>query len=232
MTGNVCAIVGAGPGNGAAMARHFASAGYRVALLARGRHRLESLASTIAGAVAVPCDVTDEVAIARAFAQVSELGRLDTLIYNAGNFVLGTVHDTRPQALEGAFALNCTGCLLAVQRALPGMLARGSGTIIVIGATASRRGSAGALPFATAKAGQRVMAESMARALGPLGIHVAYVTVDGVIDTPDTRLLFSTQPDEFFLQADAVARTVLHLAEQPRSAWTFELELRPFGERW
>ena len=229
MADKLCAIVGAGPGNGAAFARRFADAGYRVALLARDRQRLETLAHGIPGAVAVPCDVTDEVAIAQAFAP---LGSVDTLIYNAGNFVLGTVHDTRPQVLDDAFAVNCTGCLLAVQRVMPGMLARGSGTIIVIGATASRRGGAGALPFATAKAGQRVMAESMARALGPLGIHVAYVTVDGVIDTPDTRLLFSTQPDEFFLHADAIARTVFHLAEQSRAAWTFELELRPFGERW
>jgi NADP-dependent 3-hydroxy acid dehydrogenase YdfG len=228
----VCAIVGAGAGNGAAFARRFAKDGYGVALLARDEVRLRALSDTIPSSTAVVCDATRPTAIAEAFGRVAQLGPVHTLIYNAGNFVLGSVDATDPATLEDAFRLNCSGCLAAVQQVLPGMRDRGSGQIIVIGATASLRGAAGALPFATAKAGQRVMAQAMARALGPCGIHVAYVVVDGVIDMPTTRQFFKDKPDAFFMQPDAIADAVAHLVLQERSAWTFELDLRPYAERW
>jgi short-subunit dehydrogenase len=228
----LCVIVGAGPGNGLALGKCFAASGYRVALLARDAARLTQLASTIPGSTPIPCDASDSTSIEQAFARVADLGSVRTLIYNAGNFVVGSVRDTDPATLEAAFRLNCSGCLACVQRVLPGMLERGQGTIVITGATASRRGAAGALPFATAKAAQRVMAESMARALGPLGIHVAYVVIDGVIDTPHARGFFAQKPDEFFMRADEIAQAILHLVEQGRSAWSFEIDLRPFGERW
>jgi NADP-dependent 3-hydroxy acid dehydrogenase YdfG len=232
MREEVCVIVGAGLGNGAAFARRFAQDGYRVALLARDEPRLLALTATIPGSSGFVCDVTNQAAVAEAFGRVAQLGPVRTLIYNAGNFVLGSVDDTDPAALEGAFRVNCGGCLATVQQVLPGMCERGRGEIIVIGATASLRGSAAALPFATAKAGQRAMAQAMARALGPRGIHVAYVVIDGVIEMPTTRQFFADKPDSFFAQADAIADAVAHLVHQRSSAWTFELDLRPYAERW
>jgi NADP-dependent 3-hydroxy acid dehydrogenase YdfG len=232
MNQEICAIVGAGPGNGAALARRFAKDDYRVALLARDETRLRALAQTIPNSAPVVCDATREASIAAAFASVAELGSVRTLIYNAGNFVLGSVDDTDPATLEAAMRLNCSGCLAAVQEVLPGMRERGHGEIVVIGATASLRGSVGALPFATAKAGQRVMVQAMARALWPRGIHVVYVVIDGVIDMPTTRGLFTDKPDTFFMRPDAIADAVAHLVQQDRSAWTFELDLRPYAECW
>ena len=228
----LCVVVGAGPGNGAALGRRFARAGRRVALLARDVGRLESLAAEIPGSAAIGCDATDPDSIAQAFARIAALGLVDTLIYNAGNYVLGSVRDTDPGVLETAFAINCTGCLRSVQHVLPAMIERAAGAIVVIGATASRRGAAHTLPFATAKAGQRIMAESMARTLGPLGIHVAYVVIDGAIDTPVMRALLPTQADDFFLRADDIAEAVFQLTQQARSAWSFELDLRPYTEHW
>ena len=100
------------------------------------------------------------------------------------------------------------------------------------GATASLRGGAGTAAFASAKAAQRSLAQSMARSLGPVGIHVAYVVIDGVIDIPRIRGFFKDKPDDFFLKPDDIADTVYHLATQPRSAWSFEVDVRPFGEKW
>jgi NADP-dependent 3-hydroxy acid dehydrogenase YdfG len=225
--------VGAGPGNGAALARRFAERGDRVALVARDEQRLRAIAREIPRTIAVRGDVTDERSLAAAFAEIgAALGPVDTLVYNAGNFVPGSIEETNVETLEGAFRVNCSGCLRAVQHVLPGMLERGCGTIVIVGATASRRGAAMALPFAAAKSGQRAMAESMARALGPRGIHVAYVVVDGVVDTEATRAFFADRPDSFFMKPDAVANAIADVARQERSAWTFELDLRPFEERW
>ena len=112
------------------------------------------------------------------------------------------------------------------------MLDAARGAIIVTGATASLRGGANTAAFAAAKAAQRSLAQSAARSLGPKGIHVAYVIVDGVIDMPTTRTLLPDQPDEFFLKPDAIAETVYHIAHQDPSAWTFEVDIRPHVEKW
>jgi NAD(P)-dependent dehydrogenase (short-subunit alcohol dehydrogenase family) len=112
------------------------------------------------------------------------------------------------------------------------MLARGGGAIVVTGATASLRGNVRTAAFASAKAGQRALAQSMARHLGPKGVHVGYVVVDGVVDLASTRARMADKPDDFFLKPAEIAEAVHFLAHQPRSAWTFELDLRPFGERW
>jgi len=121
---------------------------------------------------------------------------------------------------------------LCAREAVADMQSAGRGAIVVSGATASLRGGAGTAAFAAAKAAQRSLAQSMARQLGPQGIHVALVVIDGVIDIPRTRALLKDRPDEFFLEPDAIADTVYHLATQRRSAWTFELDVRPFGEKW
>jgi NAD(P)-dependent dehydrogenase (short-subunit alcohol dehydrogenase family) len=229
----LCVIVGAGPGNGAAFARRFAQEGYAVALLARDKERLEALARELPLARAFACDVTDPVSIERAFTAIHEkLGAVDVLIYNAGKGVWGSIEEITPQDFESAWRINAFGAFLVARQVVPHMKAAQRGTFIFIGATASRRGGAKTAAFAPAKAAQRSLAESMAKSLGPLGIHVALVVIDGVVDLPQARSRLPDKPDTFFIQPDAIAETVYWLTRQQKSAWTFELEVRPFAESW
>lgn len=229
----VCVIVGAGPGNGAAFARRFSRAGYKVALLARGRGRLEALTREIAGTRAYAYDATNPADAARVFAQIrDDLGPPETLIYNASTREFADIDATSPEAFEQAWRVNAYGCLLAVQQVIPAMRAAGIGSIVVIGATASLKGGAGFVAFASAKAAQRSIAQSLARKLGPEGIHVAYVIIDALVDMPRARAMRPDAPDSFFARPDDIAESVYFLARQPKSAWTFELDLRPFGEPW
>jgi NAD(P)-dependent dehydrogenase (short-subunit alcohol dehydrogenase family) len=154
------------------------------------------------------------------------------LLHNAGSGLFGAFEDVTPESFEASWRTNALGLLLLGKQVVPDMLRAGGGVIVVTGATAALRGGAGFAAFAPAKAAQRSLAQSMARSLGPKGIHVAYVVVDGVIDIPRTRALLKDRPDSFFLRPDAIAESVLHLVRQDRSAWTFELDLRPFGEKW
>ncbi len=230
---SVCAIVGAGPGNGAALARAFASAGYRVALMARDSDRLAALAATISGAAAFTCDVADPSSVAAAFAAIQQqMGAIDVLIYNAGKGVWGDALSVSIEDFEAAWRVNTFGSFLTSRQVLPAMVDRGRGTIIFIGATASRRGAAGTAAFAAAKGGQRLLAQSLARSYGPHGVHVCLLVVDAVVDEPLMRARLPERPDDFFCKPDDIAQTALMLAAQARSAWTFELEVRPFGEKW
>lgn len=233
MSRPVCAIPGAGPGLGASLARRFADAGYGVAVMARDAGRLEDLAAGIDGARAYACDVTDAADVARAFdAVAADLGSVTTLLYNAGNAVFGGVDEVSPEDFEAAWRVNALGLFHCTRQVLPAMRENGDGRILVTGATASRRGGARFAGFAAAKAAQRSLAESMARQLGPEDIHVALAIIDGVIDTPRTRQMMADRPDDAFLDPDAIAEAYLHVAQQPRSAWTFELDLRPHAENW
>ena len=229
----VCVIAGAGPGNGAAFARRFKQAGYRVALLARDESRLAALAADVGDAQAFACDVTDAASVTRALGAVREqLGPVEVLLYNAGGGQWGDIDATDPDTLTAAWQVNTLGLLLCAQGVLPDLRARGGGALIVTGATASLRGGANFTAFASAKAAQRSLAQSMARKLGAENIHVALVIVDGVIDTPRTRERMPQRADDAFMRADDVAEAVYFLVRQPQSAWTFELDLRPAGERW
>jgi NAD(P)-dependent dehydrogenase (short-subunit alcohol dehydrogenase family) len=229
----VCAVVGVGPGNGAALARRFAKEGYAVALLARSRETSESLAAELGDARAYACDVADEASVKAAFDAIrTELGEVDVVAFNAGSGTWGTIDDLTPQAFEASWRVNALGLFLVAQEVIPAMKAKGSGSIVVIGATASRRGMPRTTAFAPAKAAQRSLAEAMARHLWPLGIHVALVILDGVVDLDRTRKAMPDKPDDFFIRPDAVAETAWWLTRQPRSAWSFEVEARPFGEKW
>jgi NAD(P)-dependent dehydrogenase (short-subunit alcohol dehydrogenase family) len=232
-TKKVAVISGVGPGNGAALGRRFAAAGYAVALLARTTGTSDPLAATLADARAYACDATDAESVSRTFAAIEhELGPVDTLIYNAGSGTWGTVEQIDAAALEGAFRVNTLGLFLASRQVIPFMKTQGSGNIVVIGATSSRRGAARAAAFAPAKAAQKSLTESMARHLWPQGIHVSLVVLDGVVDLPRTRALFSDKPDDFFVAPADLAETAFQLTTQPRSAWSFEVEARPFKETW
>jgi NADP-dependent 3-hydroxy acid dehydrogenase YdfG len=215
------------------MARRFAAEGHAIALVARGTETSAKLAQELPDARAYACDATDAAAVARTLVEIERAqGPIEVVSYNAGSGAFASVEAVTPEAFEAAFRINALGLLLVAQAVIPGMTARGRGAIIVTGATASRRGGAKAAGFAPAKAAQRSLCESMARHLGPKGIHVALIIVDGVIDLPRTRASMPDKADAFFVRPDDIAATAFHLATQPRSAWSFEVEARPFGETW
>jgi NAD(P)-dependent dehydrogenase (short-subunit alcohol dehydrogenase family) len=229
----VCVVTGVGPGTGVALARRFATGGYAVAMMARSADALAEFARGTPGTHAFPADVGDPASVTAAMARVrDELGAPTVLVHNAGNAVFGSVLDVTEAAFEAAWRVNTLGLFLTARAVLPDMVAAGKGAILVTGATAAWRGGAAFAAFASAKAAQRVLAQSMARSLGPRGVHVAYVVIDGVIDMPRTRAFFKDKPDTFFLRPDAIADTFFYVAGQDRSAWTFEVDLRPFGENW
>ena len=229
----VCLITGVGPGTGAALARRFARGGYRVAMLARNGDRLAALERALPGARGFVCDVGDPAAVGETVAAVRrDLGDPRVLVHNAVGGTFGGFLDIDPADLERNFRVN-TMALLHLARALvPVMVREGRGAIMVTGNTSALRGKAGFAGFAPTKAAQRVLAQAMARDLGPKGVHVAYFVIDAVIDVPWTRQMFAGKPDDFFIQPAAIADEVWHVAHQDRSAWSFDVELRPFGESW
>jgi NAD(P)-dependent dehydrogenase (short-subunit alcohol dehydrogenase family) len=229
----VAVVAGVGPGNGAALSKRFAEAGYAVAMLARNRSSLERLAAEIDGARAYACDVTSPTSVAHCFAAVrAELGPVEALLYNAGSGVFADIETITSEQFEQSWRVNAFGALLCAKQVIPDMKAARSGSIVFIGATASRRGGPRSAAFAPAKAAQRSLAESMARSLWPAGIHVSLIVVDGIVDLPRTRQMMRDKPDSFFIKPSAVAETAYRLACQDPSAWSFEVEARPFGESW
>lgn len=229
----VCAVAGVGPGIGASYARRFAAEGYRVALLARSAGFSEQVAASLPAARAFACDVGDEASVMRTFDAIrGELGDPEVLLYNAGSGVFAGFEETTAEQMEASWRVNALGAFLCARQVVPAMKRRGSGALVFTGATASRKGGARSLPFSSAKGAQRLLAESLARALWPSGIHVALIVVDGVVDLPRTRERMKDKPDSFFIRPDAVADTALRLVEQDRSAWSFEVEARPFAEPW
>lgn len=233
MSERVCVVAGVGPGNGTALVRRFAADGDRVAMLARSEDRLRALESEIPGTRGYPVDVTDRDAVHAVFEKIrQDLGPVDTLIHNAAAGAFDDFMSVKPETLEQTFRTNTMSLLHLGQQVVPDMLACGGGAIIVTGNTSAWRGKAHFAAFAPTKAAQRILAQSMARSLGPQGIHVAYVVIDAVIDLPWTRKRFADKPDEFFIQPAAIADTVHHLVYQDRSGWTFEVDLRPHVESW
>jgi NAD(P)-dependent dehydrogenase (short-subunit alcohol dehydrogenase family) len=229
----VCVVIGVGPGNGAALARRFTSDGYAVALLARSTETSAKLADELAGSRAYACDVGDPASVAAAFAAIrQDLGEVDVVAYNAGSGVFGTLDDVSAENFESSWRVNALGLFLVAKEVVPAMKAKGAGALIVIGATASRRGVPRTTAFAPAKAAQKSLCESLARQLGPSGIHVALIIVDGVVDLPRTRAAMKGKTDDFFIQPAGVAELASFLVRQDRSAWSFEVEARPFGESW
>ncbi|MEZ5581488.1 MAG: SDR family NAD(P)-dependent oxidoreductase [Candidatus Competibacteraceae bacterium] len=198
MSKPVCVIVGAGPGNGAAFARKFTANGYRVALLARNERSFQDLQQTLEDARGYVCDAADPQSVAETFSRIAEqLGPVEVLIYNASSREFASIDETTPEAFEQAWRVTTFGCLLAIQQVLPAMRMAQRGNIVIIGATASWKGAAGFVGFSAAKAAQRSLAQSVACHVGPEGIHMAYVIVDGIIDLPSAREALPDQPDEF-----------------------------------
>jgi len=230
----VALVSGVGPGTGAAIARRFARGGYAVAMLARDRERLAALEQRIENARSYACDVTDEAQLDDTIERVrADLGAPTVLVHNAVGGAFGSFLEIQPEVLNQNFQVNTMALLHLARRTAPAMLAAGEGAIIVTGNTSALRGKAKFAGFAPTKAAQRILAEAMARELGPKGVHVAYVVIDAVIDVEWTRAMISKpQGDDFFIQPDAIADEVWHVAHQARSAWSFNVEVRPFGEVW
>jgi NAD(P)-dependent dehydrogenase (short-subunit alcohol dehydrogenase family) len=228
----VCAVVGIGPGNGAAFARRFAADGYAVALLARSAGLSQELEKELRGSRAYECDVGNAASVQKAFDAIrADLGDPEVVILNAGSGTFGTFDDITAEAFEASWRVNTLGTFLVAKQVVPAMKKAGKGSLVIVGATASRRGAPMTVAFAPAKAAQRSLAEALAKQLWPAGIHVSLIIIDGVVDLPRTRAAMN-KPDEFFVKPDDVAATAAWLTAQPRSAWAFEVEARPFGEKW
>ncbi len=229
----VCVIVGVGPGNGVAFSRKFSQQGYRVAMLARNLEYLKQLETEITDSHGYQYDITDVEMATEVFPRISkELGTISVLIYNAGAGAFANIDQTTVESFQRAWEVNARGLLVASQQVIPQMRKLQGGNIVIIGATASLKGGANFVPFASAKAAQRSLAQSLARYLDPEKIHVSYVIIDGVIDSIRTRQAMPDKSDNFFMLSDDMASSVFFLTQQPSSAWTFELDLRPYAEKW
>ena len=232
-------IAGVGPGLGESLARKFADEGCAVGLFARSKEYVADLADDLpADAVGVEADVSNPDDVEAGFDRVrEELGSVDLLVNHASGGSWKGLRDISAEEFEQAWQVNGYGAFLCSKEAVSDMLGDGGtssqdesgGTIIFTGATSAIRGRGGALGFSSAKFAARGMAESMARELGPEGIHVAHVIIDGQILTPNARKA-GDRDDEEFLDPDAIAESYWHLVEQDRSAWTLELDLRPHVE--
>lgn len=229
----VCVIVGVGSGNGVSLSRKFASEGYRVAMLSRNIDYLQELEGEIPGSQAYQYDVTQTDKAAEIFGRIeSEMGGISVVVYNAGAGAFANIEEATVESFQRAWEINARGLFVVAQQVIPQMRQIGGGNMVIIGATASIKGGANFTPFASAKAAQRSLAQSMARYLDPEKIHVSYVIVDGIINLERTRKAMPDKPEDYFINPDDLAESVWFLTQQPSSAWTFELDLRPFGEKW
>lgn len=233
----VTAILGAGPGLGAALAARFAREGHALALLTRSaagrQYALDAVAAAGGYAQGWDCDAASPASVAAAFAQIrATLGDPAVLICNAGSFTRGGILDLAPEAFEAAWRANCYGGFLAAREVLPAMQRAHAGTLLFTGATAALRGGAGFAGLAVGKFGQRALAQSLAREFGPQGIHVAHVVIDGQIDSPCTRARDLGRTVGTFLAPAAIAESYWMLHAQSHTAWTQELDLRPDVEKF
>ncbi|OGA15898.1 MAG: hypothetical protein A3G25_17880 [Betaproteobacteria bacterium RIFCSPLOWO2_12_FULL_63_13] len=243
MTSNpkVALIAGVGDGLGGAIARRFAREGYAAVMVARNAERLTRIAEEIEGAggrgIAYVADLREETAVSKLFEDVeNELGPIAIVVFNAGANYRNSILDTPAQTFESIWRLSCYAGFLVGREAARHMVPRGQGTLIFTGATASLRGSSHFAAFASAKGALRQLAQSMARELGSKGIHVASVIIDGVIDSPRMREHYPERmaqlPEHGALKPEHIAKAYWDLHCQPRDAWTFEVDLRPWVERF
>ena len=237
MADKVAAVLGVGPGLGAAVARRFAAEGFAVALMARREESVAGVRAQIENgggtALAVSTDATDPASVAAAFDRVrTEFGDPEVFVYNAGAFQMGGILEVSPEKFDECFKANCAGAFYAAQQVLPAMVERGRGTVLLTGATAALRGGARFSALAVGKFGLRALAQSMAREFGPQGIHVAHAVIDGQIDTPRVREMSPGREDHTMLSPDAIAEIYWQLHSQHPTAWTLELDVRPSVERF
>ncbi len=230
----VAVVTGISPGLGGALCRRLAGAGYRVAGLARtpdfGATLAQALNREEPRFTSLSCDVTDPAAVADAITHIErDIGGVSVYVHNAARLLMAPFLETPPAEFEALWRTFCLGAVHSAQRVLPGMLERGSGNVLFIGATASVKAGAHFAAFSAAKFALRGLAQSLAREYGPQGIHVAHLVIDGVMWSERARDSFGMKEAQC-LAPEAVAETCLHIIQQHRSAWTHELDLRPNGE--
>ncbi len=233
----IAVIAGVGPGLGAAIARKFADEGCNLALLSRSSaysiNLSKRLEETGISAIPIPTDITDAGQVNDSFAKIrEELGVPDILVNHAGNAAWGNLSELTAEAFENSWRVCTLGAFLCVKQVVPGMIEKGEGTILFSGATSAVRGRSGAIAFSSAKFAMRGLASSLAREVGPQGIHVAHVIIDGIIDSPNLRERYKLSESEPLLKPDAIAETYWALVQQERSAWSFEVDVRPHNEEF
>ena len=233
MTKPLALITGVGPGTGSALVRRFANGGYVVAMIARTKSRLDALTAENSNVRGYVCDVSDTDQLRKTVANVtSDLGPAEVLIHNAVGGTFGTFQEIKPHALLRNFQINTMALLELARHVAPAMIEAGKGTIMATGNTSALRGKANFAGFAPSKAAARILLESIARDVGPKGIHVAYLLIDAVIDQEWTRKMKPKAPDDFFIAPRAIAEEAWHIVHQDKSAWSFNVEVRPYGETW
>jgi len=228
----VCVIVGVGPGTGAALVHRFASE-YRVAMIARSADRLEALAVEVDGAFSYPCDVGDGEAFIATLQRIGdELGSPSVAIHNPVVGARGSYDQLDPAILAESLLTNAMSLLHLAQQLVPPMVEAGAGVLLCTGSTGAYEGSVAMTGYAPSRAAQRTLAESIAKTVAPQGVHVAYLVIDGVIDTASMRGYYPNEAEDFFMQPAVVAEECWRLVHQPRSAWSFRAEIRPAHRRW
>ncbi len=233
MSRKLALVTGVGPGTGLSVVKRFIAGGYDVAMIARNEERLRGFEKQIPGTRTFVCDVANGAEFSATLERINtEFGPPEIAVHNAVGGVWGNFLEIDPAVLEHNFQTNVMALLHLARGVAPAMIEAGRGAIIASGNTSALRGKSSFAGFAPTKAAQRILAESVARELGPKGIHVAYVLIDAVIDVEWTRALRPNEPDDFFIQPADIAEEIWHVAHQPRSAWSFNVEVRPHKENW
>jgi len=229
----IALIVGAGSGNSAAFARALAADGYRVVLAARNIDKLDALCTRI-GAQAIHCDATSVDSVRDLFSTMEQtLGKAEVVLYNASAYTAGSITNLDPELVLDSLMQTAYGAFLVAQQAAIAMQQLGGGALFFTGATASVKGFPNYAPFAMGKFALRGLAQSLARELGPQNIHVAHFIIDGGIASPGRDLqaeIAASNVDDSELEPDAIAQTYMAILQQHRSAWTHEVDLRPWKE--
>ncbi|MFG1243443.1 SDR family NAD(P)-dependent oxidoreductase [Xanthobacter sp. V7C-4] len=231
----IALVFGVGPGLGWALARRFKTAGMQVGVVARDEAKLSALIESESNREIRPyvADVSSSEDVLRVFENADrEFGEPDLVVFNAGAYQKGNVLDIDPADFERCWRVGCLGGLLVGQAAARRMVKRGHGTIIFSGATAALRGGAGFANLAVPKFGLRALAQSMARELGPRGVHVGFVIIDGQIECERYRHLINERGEDSLLAPEAIAELYLQLHRQHRSAWSHEVDARPWSEKF
>ncbi|MDP6830889.1 MAG: SDR family NAD(P)-dependent oxidoreductase [Alphaproteobacteria bacterium] len=228
-----CLVVGVGAGTGLACVRRFVEGGYKVSMIARHEERLQSFAEEIEHSAAYAADIAELDGYRAALRKiVTDQGLPKKVVYNAALATFAPYTELDTDLFERNFRVNATGLLVTAQELAPQMVAAGDGALIVTGNTGATRGTPRFVGFSPTKASQRILAESLARELGPQGLHIAYVVIDAMIDMPMVRQRLTDKPDDFFAKPEDIAGEVFHTAHQPPSTRSFLVEIRPYAEPW
>ena len=230
----VAIIAGVGIGTGEALVRRFAEGGYKVAMIARKEERLRRIAGEVSDTLAYPSDMAELKGFRATLERIKiELGRPKVAIHNGARAVFDHYTKIDLQAFESTFRVNTTALLVMAQELCPDMIEMGNCAFLVTGNTGAWRGKPHFTGFAPSKSSQRILAEALAREVGPQGVHVAYITIDAAIDIWWVRKRRGpSHPDDQYSKPADIASECFHIAHQPKSTWSFNVELRPFNENW